>query len=233
VIKIRIEKAIDIISNLLSDNCDEEQKEAIEYIEYFLNENQPIEDFTNTHILSTKALYNALPLLDSYYQWIPNDDWVQLKGIMFVDENMKFPKRYPFNQCKLSSLFNVIFYRSNDEMFGYKNIKNIRPKIMVNDSKYGVLDFTYHYFMDEKIVLHDLLNLSKIWNNLYIESEKTECSLHSHQLEIAEWVVGRRLATDFCELMKWLSDESDVMNDVQRKDSSNNGNAIGETDWIK
>ena len=220
MIKITTEKAIDIINNLLSDNCDEEQKEAIEYIKYFLTEYQPIEDFTNTHILSTEVVCNALPLLNAYYQCIPDDSWKFLKEIMFADKDMNIPKRYPANKCNLYLLFNVMFHRGIDKEYGYTNTKKFRPKIMLKDDEYGVLDFTYHYFIDEKFIIHDLLNLSKMWNDLYIESKTaTESCLYNHQLKIAEWLVGRRLSYDFCELMKWLGDGRDIMDEVKENDN--------------
>ena len=212
------EKAIDIINNLLNDSCNEEQKEAIEYVEYFLNEYKLVEEYTNTHILPTEAVYNALPLLNAYYQCIPDDSWKFLKEIMFADEEMTIPKRYPANKCNLYLLFDVMFHRSIDEEYGYASTKISRPKIMIRSDEYGILDFTYHYFMDEKFLIHDLLSLSKIWNGLYIESETaTESCLYNHHLKIAEWLVGRRLSYDFCELMKWLNSNADVMDDIKEK----------------
>lgn len=214
MIVITTKEALDIISDALNNCSDKAEREAVEYIKYFLEEYEPIEDFTNTHILSTQALYNALPLLDSYYQWVFDDSWKQLKDIMFADENMEIPKRYPSNQCHLYSLLNVMFYRIIDEEHGYKNLRNPKPKILVNSKTYGVLDFTHHYFMDERLLIKDLLDLSKIWNDLYIESETAKKQhLHIRQLEIAERLIGKRFAYDFCELMKWLHDGTDVFNE--------------------
>lgn len=213
------EKAIDIINNLLNDSCNEEQKEAIEYVEYFLNEYKLVKEYTNTHILPTEAVYNALPLLNAYYQYIPDDNWNQLKEIMFADEEMDIPKRYPANKCNLYLLLDAIFHRSINKEYRYICTKRLRPKIMIRSDEYGILDFTYHYFMDEKLIIHDLLSLSKIWNDLYIESTtSTECSIYAYQLEIATWLVGIRLSYDFCELMKWLNSNADVMDDIKGED---------------
>lgn len=216
VIIITIEKVINIVKDLLGENCTQEQNDAVNYIEYFLKEYKPVEDYTNTHILPTEAVYNALPLLNAYYQCIPDDSWEFLKEIMFADEEMTIPKRYPANKCNLYLILNEMFHRSINEEYGYANTKKPRPKIMLRSDEYGVLDFTNHYFMDKTLVIHDLLSLSKIWNDLYIESTTaTECSIYTHQLEIATWLVGRRLSYDFCELMKWLNTNTDVMDDIK------------------
>ena len=218
MITITIENAINIVKELLGENCTQEQYDAVNYIEYIIKEYEPVEEYTNTHILSTEAVYNALPLLNAYYQYIPDDNWNQLKEIMFADEEMDIPKRYPSNKCNLYLLLNAMFYRSIDKEYGYSNTKNHRPTIMLRSDEYGVLDFTYHYFVDEKFIIHDLLNLSKMWNDLYIEPKTaTESCLYNHQLKIAEWLVGRRLSYDFCELMKWLNSNADVMDDIKEK----------------
>lgn len=213
-----IEKVINIVKDILGENCTQEQYDAVNYIEYIIKKYEPVEEYTNTHILSTEAICNALPLLNAYYQCIPDDSWKFLKEIMFADKEMDIPKRYPSNKCNLYLLLNAMFYRSIDKEYGYSNTKNHRPTIMLRSDEYGVLDFTYHYFVDEKFIIHDLLNLSKMWNDLYIEPKTaTESCLYNHQLKIAEWLVGRRLSYDFCELMKWLNSNADVMDDIKEK----------------
>lgn len=209
---ITTENVINIIKDLIGDNCTQEQYDAVNYIEHILKEYEPVEEYTNTHILPTEAVCNALPLLNAYYQCIPDDSWKFLKEIVFADKDMTIPKRYPANKCNLYLLFDVLFHGSIDKEHGYANTKKHRPKILLKSDEYGVLDFTYHYFMDEKLIIHDLLSLSKVWDDLYIESTMaTECSIYTHQLEIATWLVGRRLSYDFCELMKWLNINTDVM----------------------
>lgn len=204
-----------IIDNALNNKTNKAEREVVESIKYFLEEYELTESLINRHtLLSAQVIYNALPLLTSYYNWVCDDSWEQFKYLILADKNMEVPKRYPSNQRYLYFLLKGMFYRSIDKERGYRNMINPRPQILVNTKAYGVLDFSHRYFTGESLVITDLLNLSQIWNDLYIESEtEKKQHLHIRQLEIAEWLVGEGMAYGFCELMQWLHDGTDVFNE--------------------
>lgn len=85
----------------------------------------------------------------------------------------------------------------------YKN----KPVIKVYDDKQKMEIVFRNLFNDTKYILNDFRTLAMIWDDLLPDEEK---SLESKQVEILQWLGGKRYAYDILAIIKWLQTECDI-----------------------
>lgn len=104
----------------------------------------------------------------------------------------------------LSNLFQTIPARIEHMSFNdYKN----KPIIKIYDDKQKQEIAFINLFNNTKYILSDFRTLAMIWDDL-IPCEGT--SLESKQIEILEWIGGKRNALDILVMLKWLQAKCDI-----------------------
>lgn len=82
-----------------------------------------------------------------------------------------------------------------------------KPIIKIYDDKQKQEILFTNLFNNTKYILSDFRTLAMIWDDL-IPYE--EMSLESKQIEILEWIGGKRNAFDILVIIKWLQAECDI-----------------------
>lgn len=101
----------------------------------------------------------------------------------------------------LSSLFQLIPARI--EYISFNDYKN-KPVIKVYDDNQKMEIVFRNLFNDTKYILNDFRTLAMIWDDLLPDEEK---SLELKQVEILQWLGGKRYAYDILAIIKWLQAE--------------------------
>lgn len=104
----------------------------------------------------------------------------------------------------LSSLFKLIPARI--EYISFNDYKN-KPVIKVYDDNQKMEIVFRNLFNDTKYILNDFRTLAMIWEDLLPDEEK---SLELKQVEILQWLGGKRYAYDILAIIKWLQAECDI-----------------------
>lgn len=104
----------------------------------------------------------------------------------------------------LSRLFQLIPARI--EYVSFNDYKN-KPVIKVYDDNQKMEIVFRNLFNDTKYILNDFRTLAMIWDDLLPDEEK---SLESKQVEILQWLGGKRCAYDILAIIKWLQAECDI-----------------------
>lgn len=104
----------------------------------------------------------------------------------------------------LSRLFQLIPARI--EYMSFNDYKN-KPVIKVYEDNQKMEIVFRNLFNDTKYILNDFRTLAMIWDDLLPDEEK---SLESKQVEILQWLGGKRYAYDILAIIKWLQAECDI-----------------------
>lgn len=92
------------------------------------------------------------------------------------------------------------------EYMSFNDYKN-RPIIKIYDNKQKQeISFT-NLFNNTKYILSDFRTLAIIWDDLI---PREGMSLESKQVEILQWLGGKRYAYDILAIIKWLQAECDI-----------------------
>lgn len=92
------------------------------------------------------------------------------------------------------------------EYMSFNDYKN-KPIIKIYDNKQKQeISFT-NLFNNTKYILSDFRTLAIIWDDLI---PREGMSLESKQVEILQWLGGKRYAYDILAIIKWLQAECDI-----------------------
>lgn len=104
----------------------------------------------------------------------------------------------------LGNLFQVISARI--EYMSFDDYKS-KPIIKIYDDKQKQEITFANLFNNTKYILSDFRTLAMVWDDL-IPCEGM--SLESKQIEILEWIGGKRNALDILVIIKWLQAKCDI-----------------------